>query len=381
VLFRSEIGAAIVAAYNLAQASNSLPEVFSTLGVTGAGGLTYYVGGGTDQRLVFAQNTPTLVDLDTVLADSVLFKEDNSARPVGFTLSPTGGVTGIASGAASTQEFAVVVDGGGVHPGGVITVNPGIGGADIPIIIPTGYTATQIASAIETALAAHYTTTATTDIWDVTSSGAMLIFTDTTNASVGNRGDVITNFSIGNANGINKLADSADITVAGLLNLVNDTSVPVWDPAINSGNGPTLANNGINVTVVTGPIGLDGLAPTRDGQSEWLDQIGSVHQPRETQGDADYLDFSAYDAYAVVLGATNTNPILSVTDTAGTHHYVRIVERAGDASGTYDFTLYDAGTDGIGSNDSTLGLIGTVDFGESVNFVASNFILYNDIIV
>jgi hypothetical protein len=183
-----------------------------------------------------------------------------------------------------------------------------------------------------------------------------LIFTDASAATLGIRSDVTTNFAIGGTDGINKVVDTAAGNI--LVNLVDaDAS---WD----GGVAPTPANNGINANVVTSLV--NGVPVTHDGQSAWLDQIGTTNPPRETQGDGDYLDFSAWDAYKVVV---NNVTVLEVTDTAGTGRYVNIT---GGTDGVYNFNIVDG---------ASTKLIGVLDFGEAVEFDSTNFILFNDIIV
>jgi hypothetical protein len=306
--------------------------------------------------------------------DATLFTADNAARSVGIELSDALHDLG----AASTRPASVSVQvklpaGTTVHPGGVITVGDGTSATDVQI--PSGSDATQIATLIGAALTngggVDYTGTGTT-YWEVAAAGAFLTFTAADSSGADQNGVVvpgvltqlITDVTGGTANhGIQAKADSANVADAtGLLELVDDTA-----PVITQTD---FGDNGIRISFT----GTDGTAQVGN-------QIGTTHGAREALGDADYLDFSAYDACAVVVGSSNTTAILSVTDTAELHRYVRIVERTGDQSGTYDFTLYDAGTDGIGGNDASLGLIGTVDFGESVNFVRTDFILFNDILV
>jgi hypothetical protein len=144
-------------------------------------------------------------------------------------------------------------------------------------------------------------------------------------------------------------ADPTEVTP-----LVN-TNDPVW-----SAITPVNEENGVNAALLTGNN------QTANGDNEVGNQIGWVNPVRETTGDGDYLDFSAWDAYKVVVnGAT----LLEVADTAGTGKYVNIT---GGVEGVYNFNLVDG---------ASTTLIGVVDFGEAVNFDNSNFILFNDIIV
>jgi hypothetical protein len=134
-----------------------------------------------------------------------------------------------------------------------------------------------------------------------------------------------------------------------------DDSIPEWtvDPAFSETN------------VVANIITSDD--KTHNGTDKVGNQIGTIDPVREAFGDGDYLDFSAWDAYKVVEGGSI---IASTTDTAGTGKYVSI----GGTDGIYTFTL---NQDGGGLSQ----VLGTVDFGEDIDFNTTNFILYNDIIV
>jgi hypothetical protein len=366
------IATAIAEAFNLARANNTLPSTLQ--GWAGAIAATGVDTAG-NPTVIFTQTTAATLNAAGVASafPDTLFAADSTARGAGFILDDAILLPGDAATSPSVTFKVELPNGATKHAGGVITVGNGTA-ASASIIIPSGATAAEIATAIDIALSSGgHDYTDGTNFWDVTASGAFLTFNRVTSSTstplVGAvtpdvlAGLITTVTSNVATQGVRAVADPADVANAtGLLELVDDSA-----PAINA--QAALGDNGIR------PVFL----VNRDGAGQVGTQVGTNHAARETQGDADYLDFSAYDAYAVVLGATNTNPIRSVTDTAELHRYVRIVETAAD--GVYNFTLHDAGTDGISANDTSLGLIGTVDFGESVDFHSSNFILFNDILV
>lgn len=81
----------------------------------------------------------------------------------------------------------------------------------------------------------------------------------------------------------------------------------------------------------------------------------------------DYLDFSDYNAAAVVVDGVTLAGALTVENQL----YVQLVEAA-DNAGEYQITLWDAkGTEA----DVQLGLIGVADFGQTMDFVEQNFII------
>ena len=148
---------------------------------------------------------------------------------------------------------------------------------------------------------------------------------------------------------------AADTDVAEL----TDDSVPDWSV------DPQFAANGINASGNTpGNTSLDFSAT--NGKDAVGEQIGNTGIVRETTGDGDYLDFSAWDVFKVVVnGAT----VAETTDLAGAGKYVSIT---GGTDGVYNFSIVDG---------SSTTLVGVVDFGAPVTFDDSNFILFNDIIV
>jgi hypothetical protein len=302
---------------------------------------------------------------------------DTTLRPSGLDANDlhVGNYAGAVAGTADTfnvQIGAVASEVIGDADGGLVTYL----GQTIPI--PAGATSSAIAALIAPLVTG---VTLAGQTWAVTAATDVLTFTQTTSGE-----PVVT---VPNQTLAQSLA--ATIADAGLPLAQADLTAITggYNTSVNTPPTPAITDDGIvnifdyatggdnNVNVID-----NGVADTANGLAKVGDPVGTANPAREIDGDGDYLDFSAYDAYAVVLGSGNTNPILSVTDTAELHRYVRIVARtAPEQSGTYDFTLFDAGTDGIGTNDTSLGLIGTVDFGEPVNFERSNFILFNEILV
>jgi hypothetical protein len=135
-------------------------------------------------------------------------------------------------------------------------------------------------------------------------------------------------------------------------------AVNTKDPTWVVGSEPKSANNGVQATV---QFGTD---RTANGQDKLGDQIGWINPLRETDGDGDYLDFSAFDVVLVTQGGS----YLAGSSNANGN----VVDITGGADGVYNFTLTEGGS-------STL--IGVVDFGAAVDFHNTNFILDNDIIV
>ena len=130
-----------------------------------------------------------------------------------------------------------------------------------------------------------------------------------------------------------------------------------------------VAETGIQAEVAIDALGVDA-APA------------SGTQPVADYGDlnerGDYLDFSSYDVSAVVSGASKS---LLARDTASqSTKYVEIDPTA--TAGVYSFTVYEGGSDGIGSNDVSvgagLGLIGTVDFGRVIDWNGGAGVLFTD---
>jgi hypothetical protein len=227
------------------------------------------------------------------------------------------------------------------------------------VVVPANATATQVAAAIEdlfNTLGEAYPTFDSvanqTVNWVASVANNVLTFTantvtNPTNPTTHSALVAAAAHSIGQVSGIG--ADPTE--VAPLV----DTNDPEW-----SAITPVNEENGVNAALLTGNN------QTANGLNEVGNQIGWVNPARETNGDGDYLDFSAWDAYKVVVnGAT----LLEVADTAGTGKYVNIT---GGVNGVYNFNLVDG---------ASTTLIGVVDFGEAVNFDDSNFILFNDIIV
>lgn len=88
------------------------------------------------------------------------------------------------------------------------------------------------------------------------------------------------------------------------------------------------------------------------------------------QGDADYLDFSDYDAVGVYVGSTLVAG--DAVDSKG-DQYVRMIESATN-DGSYTIALYESADAAFGS-DTKIGTIGVADFGEEQAFIEQNFII------
>jgi hypothetical protein len=372
----NDLGKAIVDAYELAVArGDTLSDVLKDLtgGVPGglffdyATGNSYYQGAdvadataygvtppGGGAKLVFKQTTAKEIDLATVLADTDLFKADPSLRPLGFDLALDDINTGTST-AYLTFEFDEAA-----HPGGVITYTP-TGGAPTTAIISTGTTAASFASQFAT-LGTYVDSNGGN--WTLSLAGGLFgpATVSLQYTSGGTPGPV--GYAQLRADILGKIARTSDPIVTtdtgGTIELVDFVDGAGNDPSWFQ--EPVIGTNGINI-YDSGPR----VITFEDGKSQWLNQIGVEHPEYEVEGDADYLDFSAWDAYKVVEGSTT---YAQTTDTAGTGNYISIT---GGSDGVYNFTLVE------GSGGSKL--LGIVDFGETVDFNGSNFILYNDIIV
>jgi hypothetical protein len=308
---------------------------------------------GTGGVLVFTQTSAAPINAaaavtafpdNALVSDTTVHVSGINAVPMGY--DPTTGV--------AADTFTIAFGNASNPNGGAFNI------FGLDIVYGANATGTQIAGLVETAIAAGVTIG--TETWTAVATTGTLVLTSTSNTVAAADQSALFASAV-----LHDIAMPANATQ--LEAFLNDNNPTTTNDLPDLTQNPILGENGIEANIVF----------SFEGQDAAGYQVGTQHPARETFGDADYLDFSAYDAYAVVVGSGNATPILSVADTAGTHHYVRIVEQA--STGVYDFTLFDAGTDGIGTNDASLGLIGTVDFGESVHFVASNFILFNDIIV
>ncbi|MEG3063232.1 MAG: hypothetical protein RR857_20020 [Comamonas sp.] len=81
----------------------------------------------------------------------------------------------------------------------------------------------------------------------------------------------------------------------------------------------------------------------------------------------DYIDFSAYDAAAVVI---NGSVVAGTAATAG-QTYISLTSVVGGHAGEYTVAQFTE----AGAIDTQVGLIGTLDFGVAQDFVSANFIL------
>jgi hypothetical protein len=300
--------------------------------------------------LTFTQLNPDITPVTTLLPDDAL-KLDSTVRAVELGLSDHDFTNGNNT-AHSMISFAIHEPTGGQgHPGGVISIETNaVAHTSVEVAIPSGSNAAAIAALIAAAAATY--TDVNTVAWNVTAVGSSIHFETGGNSNVAPTSILS---AVGSTGGTFITASAETPATQAVLDDMLDTGAPVWTTA------PILGQNGINAVIVVGNN-------THDGADAWKAPTGTQNPGREAYGDGDYLDFSAFDAYKVVVG---TSTVAQTTDTAGTGKYVVIT---GGVDGVYDFTLH---TDGSTATQ----LIGIIDFGETMNFDASNFILFNDIIV
>jgi hypothetical protein len=350
------IATAIAGAFNLARANGTLPTALQ--GWNGAV-VTANLGGAGE--LVFTQTTPAELTPASVAAafPDTLFTTDTTVRGVGFVLDDSIHVLGGTVPPSVTFQVKLP-DGATTHPGGVITVGNGTA-ASINVIIPSGSTATQIAAAIDNAInnAGNADYASSGKFWEVQATGAFLTFSAVTGAATEVADNtavlppvlaqLISDVAGSTANfGIRAVADPASVAnTTGLAELVDDSA-----PAV--GVSTILGDNGIVLTPIT----------STDGASQVGNPIGSTEQMRATFGDGDYLDFSAWDVVRVTQGGSYL-----AGDTSAPGNVVNIT---GGADGVYTFTLIEGAVSTV---------VGVLDFGQTVPFDDSNFILFNDIIV
>ena len=132
-------------------------------------------------------------------------------------------------------------------------------------------------------------------------------------------------------------------------------SFHVSDNTITGGTG--------NDVIVLGTGALSNDAVAYEGFGNGTDTI--VNFVAGVFTDADFLDFSSYGANAVYVGGFL---VAGVEATAG-QEYVNLVESG--TSGAYTATVFTE----AGASDTTVGVIGTFDFGASQVFTAENFII------
>jgi hypothetical protein len=175
------------------------------------------------------------------------------------------------------------------------------------------------------------------DEWAVTSSGATVTLTQV----------VAKDFAAANLPALAPVKDPDD----ALVSFTDEVSA----------NGKTeIADNGIEVAITTDQEGHP-----EQGELQYTQAYEIL------EGSGDYLDFSDYGVAAVYVDGKNITGNISGTN----HKYVSLSQITTEDAGVYNIRVLDAGTDGVGTNDSVVTVIGIADFGEAPDFIADNFII------
>jgi hypothetical protein len=315
-------------------------------------------------KVIFTQDTGA--DFGTDALDALLAGIKN-ANPVGTLSVASADVAAVNGFARATLTFTGNAD----TDGGTFTI------LGENVTVAANATATQIAHQVSQVLT----------VKGVFAAGGALENWHAVNVTTSGTSGVLTIEY--DTVGFTGSAPAATITQPTPLDVGN---TGLWDvPSLVGGsliNGVTeTKESGIEVTV-TGPgpgnTPLDGTNPTAaSGTGSQVTGFGDLNER------GDYLDFSSYDVSAVVLGSVSKQVLSRVSSThenAASTKYVQIDTTA--LAGVYNFTLYDAGSDGIGQNDQVVDIIGTVDFGRVISWnwngqsyitdyegIAGNFIL------